>query len=260
MSRPATGPTYLEAHAVEGSTYPITLNFRNHNGAPATPDSATWTLTDINGNVINGRLNEAIAPVSSQETIVLSGNDLALGANDTGQRLVVARAIYDSDLGNDLPLVDEIAFYIDRLVPSGFTYDLSTNVGQVRLEIGDDDNTEGVGVKPNGKNFSDAEISQVLAGEGSVLKAAARLCEILARRWAGAGENVRIRDYSINTTDKAKYYKELAAELRARTGSAFAGGSAATTRVDGYSNDISSEETPGAGSEYWTERPVIRWP
>jgi hypothetical protein len=142
-----------------------------------------------------------------------------------------------------------------------FTYDLDTPVGQVRLEIGDDDNSEGAGVKPpSGTNFSDEEITKLLSAEGGVvLRAAARLCEILARRWAGAGESVRIRDYSINTTEKAKYYKELAAELRARAGGAFASGSAPTTRVDGYSSDIDSQESPGEGSEYWQGRPVIRW-
>lgn len=142
-----------------------------------------------------------------------------------------------------------------------FTYDLDTPIGEVRLEIGDDDNSADAGVKPNGTNFSDEEIQKALDNEGGiVLRAAARLCEILARRWAGAGENVRIRDYQINTTEKAKYYAELAKELRARAGGAFAGGSVATTRVDGYSDDIDSQETAASGSEYWQERPVIRWP
>lgn len=145
-----------------------------------------------------------------------------------------------------------------------FSYDLSTNTGKVRFEIGDDDNSADAGVKPNGANFSDEEIGQVLTAEGgSVLKAAARLCEILARRWAGAGENVRIRDYQINTTEKAKYYQALAAELRERAGDKFISGVAPTARSDGYSGaaggTVNSQES-GTGSEYWRERPVIRWP
>jgi hypothetical protein len=141
-----------------------------------------------------------------------------------------------------------------------FSYDLDTSVGQVRLEIGDDDDSPDAGVKPNGTNFSDEEITSILDSEGGVvLRAAARFCELLARRYVLVAESVKIRDYSIDATKKADYWRELAAELRARAGGAFAGGSAATVRVDGYSDDIDSQETAASGSEYWRARPVIRW-
>jgi hypothetical protein len=142
-----------------------------------------------------------------------------------------------------------------------FSYDLDTPVGQIRLEIGDTDDTTGAGIKPTGANFSDEELTYFYTSESSsVQRAAARACEVLARMWAGAAESVRIRDYAIDTTRKAEYYADLAKELRAKAGGAYAGGSAPTVKVDGYSDDIDSQETEAGGGEYWRKRKVIRWP
>lgn len=142
-----------------------------------------------------------------------------------------------------------------------FTYVLTESVGQIRLEIGDTDSATDAGVKPTGANFSDEELTYFYEAESSsVLRASARACEVLARMYAAAAEDVRIRDYSIDTTKKAEFFQKLAADLRARGGGAFSGGSMPTIRVDGHSDDIDSQEAPGSGSEYWRERPVIRWP
>ena len=63
------------------------------------------------------------------------------------------------------------------------TTDLSTDIGQVRLEIGDRDTTAGMGARPDGSNLTDDEIGYFLAAEGSVRGAAARACEALAGDW-----------------------------------------------------------------------------
>lgn len=63
-----------------------------------------------------------------------------------------------------------------------FTYDLATDVGKLRLEIGD--TAEDEEIKPNGENFSDEELEHLLSDEGSVGRTAARSCEILARMYA----------------------------------------------------------------------------
>lgn len=67
---------------------------------------------------------------------------------------------------------------------SDFSYDLTTSVGMLRLEIGDE--VFESGVKPNGDNFTDAELEYFLAQEGSTVgRAAARACEVLSRAYAG---------------------------------------------------------------------------
>lgn len=63
------------------------------------------------------------------------------------------------------------------------TTDLTTNIGKVRLEIGDRDTTSGMGARPDGSNLSDDEIGYFLTAEGSVRLAAARSCEALAADW-----------------------------------------------------------------------------
>lgn len=142
-----------------------------------------------------------------------------------------------------------------------FSYDLSTPVGQIRLEIGDTDSATSAGVKPPAlSNFSDEELTYFYQQSGSnVLAAAARACEVLARLWARAGKSVRIRDYSIDSREKAGQYRDLARDLRERSGTLFMSGAAPTTKVDGYSSDVSSQEVAGQG-EYLRERPVLRWP
>jgi len=73
-----------------------------------------------------------------------------------------------------------------------FTYNLASgdanivNISKVRLEIDDVVNaavTAGAGVRPNGSNLSDEEITVLLDREGSVLSAVAGACDLLARAW-----------------------------------------------------------------------------
>lgn len=72
-----------------------------------------------------------------------------------------------------------------------FTYDLSTQVGQIRLEIGD--TQQGGGVRPNGSNYADEEIAHFLAEEaGHTGRATARACEALARDWARTAGSQRL--------------------------------------------------------------------
>lgn len=141
-----------------------------------------------------------------------------------------------------------------------FSYDISTSIGQIRLEIGDTTEGDGYGVKPPAlSNFTDAELTYFYTSESNdVLSAAARACEVLARMWAGAGQNVRIRDYSINTTQRAEHYRNLANDLRLRAGTLYRSGAAPTTKSDGYSNDKNSQEVEPS-SEYWQERKNLKW-
>lgn len=101
------------------------------------------------------------------------------------------------------------------------TVDLTTPVGQVRLEIGDDDATEGHGKRPDGTNLSDAAIQLWLTraatyqatSDGQVLLAAAYACEQLARDWATVS-NVTAPNRSESAGDVAAKWAARAKELR----------------------------------------------
>lgn len=127
-------------------------------------------------------------------------------------------------------------------MPDTFSYDLGTLIGRVRLEL--DDTNEDAPL------FSDEEIQAKLTENGdNVLKAAADLCDILARRYA--------RDYDFKTDDqefkrgaRAKVWADLAEQLRNRAGGGLS--VMAVTKVDGYSDDLSTRD--GAGGVRRTGR------
>jgi|SRR3990167_9583028 len=110
-----SNPSVLSTHAKERSTYVITVAFTDDEGAAVTPTSATWTLTDLDGNVINERSAVAITPLSTSATIVLTGDDLVIGTYGEERELLV-QAVYDSDLGDDLTNNQAVRFVIDGFV------------------------------------------------------------------------------------------------------------------------------------------------
>ena len=100
---------------LERSTVAAVASFRDEAGELITPSVIKWTLTDGDGNVINGRSSIDIFPANTVN-IVLSGDDLAMTAGDDGRRQVVIRAVYDGTLGDDLPIVGVLEFTV-RNVP-----------------------------------------------------------------------------------------------------------------------------------------------
>lgn len=101
------------------------------------------------------------------------------------------------------------------------TIDLTTQIGQVRLEIGDDDDTTGHGKRPDGRNLSDQAIDLWLtraslyqtSGHAQVLLAAAYACEQLARDWATVS-NVSAPSRRESAGDVAAKWAERARALR----------------------------------------------
>lgn len=104
-------PAVLTTAAVEESTFAVTATFTDEDGAPLTPTALTWTLTDLHGTVINGRLEQAITPASSV-TVVLSGLDLALPDPSDNRRVMLFEGTYNSSLGSNLSLKDQVEFPI----------------------------------------------------------------------------------------------------------------------------------------------------
>lgn len=110
----ASNPVEVE----EESTLGITVSFLDDDGNAETPTSATWTLTDTDGTVINSREQQNIGSLASSVTITLSGNDLAIQSGETTElvlRRFLVEAVYDSDLGSDLPMKKSVAFAIQNL-------------------------------------------------------------------------------------------------------------------------------------------------
>lgn len=99
--------------AKEKSTYMVIVSFFDEAEAAEDVKTMKWTLTDTGGNIINSREDVVVTDPGSVETIVLSGDDLAIiDATDDGKRLFTVEATYDSTLGNDLPLNGEANFTV----------------------------------------------------------------------------------------------------------------------------------------------------
>jgi hypothetical protein len=103
-----------------------------------------------------------------------------------------------------------------------FTYDPDTALGQVRELIGDTDDSADAGVKPDGSNFTDAQVSNALSrANQNVKRAAADLCETLATMWAGQAGRITIGRYVIDSSATASRYAEMAKQLRSAGGVIF---------------------------------------
>lgn len=105
---------FLATKAVEKSTYVITIEFTDESGDPVTPNTVTWTLSDVYGAIINSREDVTLTPTATG-TIVLSGDDLVV-TNYSVERVLTVAGTYDSTYGSDLPFKDSVRFDLDNLV------------------------------------------------------------------------------------------------------------------------------------------------
>ena len=97
------------------------------------------------------------------------------------------------------------------------TTDLSTPIGQIRLEIGDA-TLSPLGICPNGDNFSDEQILYFYSSEGDhVGRAAARACEILSRMYAVQPTSTRLGP-EMQSQKSSEYFDSLAKHLRSLHG------------------------------------------
>jgi len=113
-----------------------------------------------------------------------------------------------------------------------FTYDLSTNVGKVRLMIPDNDSTA--------YDLQDAEIEYFLEQEGnSVIYAAIACCQWLARKYAKQA-TFSADGMSFQASQRAQLFAERARELREQTES---WGTFDIDREDAFSEASASEYT-----------------
>ena len=106
-------PTDISTQAVERSTYVVTASFTDENGDAVVPNNLTWSLVDQDkATIVNSREDIVLIPASSV-TVVLSGADLAiLHGKSVETRYFVVEGDYDSSLGSDLPINDEMEFQV----------------------------------------------------------------------------------------------------------------------------------------------------
>jgi hypothetical protein len=102
----------LKNTVAEQSTCVVQCDFCDIDNAPITPKSVSWTLFDKQKNVINNRQNVSITPAQSVK-IVLTGDDLKY--TDGAHRILQIKAVYDSNYGTDLTLIDEALITIEDL-------------------------------------------------------------------------------------------------------------------------------------------------
>jgi len=107
-------PLYIEEEAFENSTFILEVSFFDESEESVMPKSVVWSLTDIPGNLINNR-DEVIETPSTTIYITLSGDDLAIEDDSDVVRVITIKAIYDSDIGTDLPLIEDYRFKINNV-------------------------------------------------------------------------------------------------------------------------------------------------
>lgn len=101
----------------EGSSVGIKVTFLEKSsddpeGSPVVPNAgAVWKLTDAEGNIVNNRENQSL-PVASTVTIVIGGADTTLNNDYPAMRYITVEAEYNSMLGEDLVIVDEVPLKI----------------------------------------------------------------------------------------------------------------------------------------------------
>ena len=103
-------------NATEGSAYPVTIALTDDAGGALIPDTATWTLTDLDGNVINSRNAVSLTPASSM-TLVLSGDDLdvATGYEKAERALIIEGTYTDPTFGSGLDFRQEFRLTVEAL-------------------------------------------------------------------------------------------------------------------------------------------------
>lgn len=95
-----------------------------------------------------------------------------------------------------------------------FTYDLTTNRGIVRFNIGD--TQENQGPRPDKRNFSDAEIDYLLSSEsaGTTTAATAAAFEVLANEWAAYALSETEGEVRFDAKEVSDRYSDLADDWR----------------------------------------------
>ena len=108
-------PVKLDTHAREEGTYHVVAAFTDEDGNGIAPTAITWTLSDSDGNTINGRSAVVVASPATSNVITLAGTDLAVVAGQSLERLFLIEWSYNSSYGTGLVDREQATFMIDDL-------------------------------------------------------------------------------------------------------------------------------------------------
>lgn len=100
----------LSVRAKKDSTYIVAAAFADEDGDSVIPDTVAWTLYD---ETDMSTINTGSPTPAASVNIVLSGTDLAIATGTKRYLLLKIDATYDSDLGNDLPLVQYVRIVVE---------------------------------------------------------------------------------------------------------------------------------------------------
>ncbi len=120
----------LESAASEEGTYTIKFTFKDEDKTVidnANLTSLFWWLTDLSGNVINGKSEIEVSSIVNPWYLTLSGDDLQMGVikEDYDFRLVTLRGTYNSDRGLGLDLTYSVMFKVKGLLIIARSLDIS---------------------------------------------------------------------------------------------------------------------------------------
>ena len=110
-------PIILTGRAEEKSSVGMRITVVDEEGDDLIPSAATWTLTDLDGTVINSREDVAITPLAAEMTVLLSGDDLALTdqSNALEMRLFTFEGTYDPGDASAAPIKESGEFPVYNL-------------------------------------------------------------------------------------------------------------------------------------------------
>lgn len=109
------GKILLDEIAIKDGLMIIPINFKDEDGVDTTPTQCTWSLKDVNGVIINSLEDIEVTSLGASIDIVLKEDDLSLlpDENSPSRRILSIDALYDGNLGNGLPIKEEITFFVE---------------------------------------------------------------------------------------------------------------------------------------------------
>ena len=109
-------PAVISTHARERGHYTVSITFYDEDNALVTPTNLLWTLTDMDGNVINNRDAVTVTPSESTENDILGSADTVIVAGQINERLFLAEWIYNSTYGTGITSKKQAIIVIDDIL------------------------------------------------------------------------------------------------------------------------------------------------
>lgn len=90
-----------------------------------------------------------------------------------------------------------------------FSYDINTDLGKLRLAIGD--TKPGHGIRPGNCNFSNEELQSIMDGYPTWEDAVSPIFHLLSTEWLTQADSISFAGYSRKSENKANAFRKQAA-------------------------------------------------